>query len=214
MLLSRNDLLFLDGSRKGKNMNNVDYIQQRRNRKKQWLRFRLGILQMIYKPLLNILFIPLVVMTVFMWTKKDIAFSLFNVPRFLFPIYEKSVNILVILLPFLFFLALIDMIGDITARKDEASLQEAFKKQELCNGCPILMDKKRVKESKIIMREFYSNIPMEIWIERRKELEHAMECRIVGEPYYGGKSNRKRIVICTTQGIEKIPRGDLYDEEL
>jgi hypothetical protein len=38
---------------KDRYMSNVDYIQQRKNRKHHYLRLRLGILQMIHKPMLD-----------------------------------------------------------------------------------------------------------------------------------------------------------------
>lgn len=195
-------------------MSNINYIQKRRNRKMQWLRIRLGILQMIHKPLLNILLIPLIIMTAFIWRKKDIAFTLFNVPQLLFPMYNSAVNIVSILLPLLFLLALIEAIGNITARKDEADLQEAFKLQELRNGCPILMNKKFDRGSNVTMREFYSNIPMSIWIERQEDIADAMNVHFVEDLQYGGKANGKRIVMYTAQGRKRLFRGGLYDEEL
>lgn len=195
-------------------MDNNNYIQQRQNRKKQWLRIRLGILQMIHRPLLSILLIPLVTITVLLQVKKEIAFSLFNVPRFFSPIYEYAVNMMAVLLPFLLLVGLIDMVGDITARKDEADLQKAFTPQELRNGCPVLMDKKRIKGNKVTMREFYSDIPMKVWIERKEAIETCMNCHFIGELQYGGKADGRRIVMHTAQGIKRLSRGDLYDEEL
>lgn len=194
-------------------MNDIDYLQQRRNRKKQYLRIRLGILQMIHKPLLNTLLIPFIVFMVFIWIKRNIVFTLFDVPQILFPFYKYTMHILAVLLPFFFLITLIEIIGNVTARKDEADLQEAFDSQELRNGYPVLMDKKRVKGSNVSMREFYSNIPMKTWIERQKEIADAMNVHFVEKLKYGGKSNSKRIVMYTAQGRETISRGNLYDEE-
>lgn len=195
-------------------MSNVDYIQQRKNRKKQHLRIRLGILQMIHKPLLNILLVPIIALVVFIWIKKDIIFTLFKVPQILFPIYKYTIIILAVLLPLLFLLVLVEAIGNITARKDEADLQDAFSNEDLRNGCPILMNKKKIKGTAVIMREFYSYIPIETWKERRKEIAHSMEVYFVGEIQYASEKNRKRIVMYTSPGSEPPKRGGLYDEEL
>ena len=143
---------------------------------------RLGILQTIHTPLLNLCFVPIVAGTVFLWMKKDKAFSL------------------------------IDVIGEFTARKDEAKLYVAFNSQELRNGCPILMDKKRMK-SNVTMREFYSDISMNSWIEKQEEIADAMNCHFVEKLRYGGKADGKRIVMVTAKGRKNISRGNLYDEE-
>lgn len=195
-------------------MNDIDYIHRRENGRKQRLRIRLGILQMIYKPLLSLLLLPIIVGTIFLWIKKDIAFSVFDVPQMLFPIYKYSVLLIEVLLPIILIFAVIEIIGNVTARKDEADLQNAFNKQELRNGCPILMNKRRIKGSNVIMREFYSNIPMRTWLERQEDIADAMNVHFVEELCYGGKSNGKRIVMYTAQGRKITSRGTLYDEEL
>ena len=195
-------------------MDNKDFLTQRRNRTKQRLRIRLGIMQMINRPLLNILLLPIIVGTVFIWIKKDIAFMLFNVPQILFPIYKYSILTLAILLPLLFLLAVIEAIGNITAQKDEGDIKEAFDVQDLRNGCPILMNKKRIKGSTVIMREFYSSIPFKRWVEKMDDIADSMNVHFVEKLKYGGKSNGKRIVMYTAQGRERTSRGELYDEEL
>lgn len=195
-------------------MNNVDYIQWRQNSRKQWLRIRLGVLQMIYKPLFNLSLLPIIAGTIFLWVKKDIVFTLFDVPQILFPIYKYSVLLIMVLLPVIFILAMIETIGNVTSRKDEADLQNAFNKQELRNGCPILMNKKRIKGSDVLMREFYSNIPMRTWLERQEDIADSMNVHFVEPLRYGGKSNGRRIVMYTAPGRENASREDLYDDEL
>ena len=215
MLSSRGYYLPLDDlAGKDIHMNNIDYIQQRRNSKKQHLRIRLGILQMIHKPLVNLLFLPIIAGIVFLWIKKDLVFSIFDVPQILFPIYKYTILIMAILIPIICIFAVIEAIGNVTARKDEADLQDAFDRQELRNGCPVLMDKKRIKGSNVTMREFYSSIPMRIWIERQEDISDAMNIHFVEKLHYGGKSDGKRIVMYTAKGRKMASRGDLYDDEL
>jgi len=190
------------------------YIKQRRARKKQYLRLRLGISHMIHKPLLNILLVPIIVFTVFIWVKKDMVLEMFEVPQILSPIYKYTINILTLLLPFILLVTLIEAIGNIIARIDESDLQEAFNNQELRNGCPILMNKKRIKGSNVIMREFYSNIPMKTWIEKQEDIADAMNCHFVEKLRYGGKADGKRIVMVTVKGRKRAQRGKLYDDDL
>lgn len=194
-------------------MAEIDYKQRRRNRKKQFYRIRLGILQMIYKPFLNVLLIPIVIVTAYIWIKQDVFFSLLNVPNILFPIYRYTFIALAIILPVIFLLVVNETIGNVTAKKDEADLQEAFTEQEQRNGFPILMDKKRIKGSNVTMREFYTEISMKIWLDRQEEIADLMNVHFVEKLKYGGKSNGRRIVMYTAQGRENTSRGKLYDEE-
>lgn len=193
-------------------METPDYIKQRRKRKRLYLRLRLGVLQLVHIPLLNLVWIPILAGTVFLWMEKDIALTLFEVPGLLFPIYRCAVMILMVLIPILCIIAVLDVIGERTARIDEAKLYVAFSAKELRNGCPVLMDKKNVKGN-VTIREFYSDIPMKSWIDKRDEIADAMNCHFLEDLCYGGRSDGKRIVMVTAKGRKPVARGDLYDDE-
>lgn len=194
-------------------METPDYIKRRRKRKQQYLRVRLGILQLMHVPSLNLVWLPIIAGAVFLWVEKDMVFKFFDVPGLLFPIYRCVVMALVVLIPILCVIAMLDVIGERTARTDEAKLYIAFSAKELRNGCPILMEKRNVKGD-VTIREFYSDIPMKSWIEKKEELADAFNCHFVGEQiFYGGKSDGKRIVIVTAKGRKPVPRGNLYDDE-
>lgn len=192
---------------------NDDYMKKKRDRECQYLRLRLGILQMIQVPMLNLFWIPIVTGTILLWIKKDMAYSLFNIPQFLFPIYRYTIIIIAILIPIISIYAVIHTVGEYTARADEAKLYVAFHANDLRNGCPILMNKKYLKNSNVTIREFYSSIPMKIWIERQEDIADAMNCHFVEKLRYGGRANGKRIVMVTAKGRKPVLRGDLYDDE-
>lgn len=194
-------------------MNDIDYVQQRRNSRKQRLRIRLGVLQMIHNPLLNILLIPIAALTVLICKEKDRLFTIIEVPQILFPLYKYSIVIIATIIPMLIILTLIDSVGNATARKDECDLQEAFDGQDLRNGCPILMNKKNIKGSNVTMREFYSSIPLKIWVEKQENIADSMDVHFVEKLRYGGKSNGRRIVMYTAPGRDTTLRGKLYDDE-
>lgn len=192
----------------------MDKNSRRRNRIKQWLRIRLGVLQMMHMPILNVLLVPLVILIVIIWKVKDNIIIMFEIPAILFPIWKYSINLLSVMLPIVSFLFLIDIVGDCIARRDEQELEEAFDKCSLHNGCPILMDKKYIKKSGVIMREFYtSGIPMRVWIEKQEDIADSMNVHFVEPLCYGGKSNGRRIVMYTASGRVATPRGNLYDDE-
>ena len=101
-------------------------------------------------------------------------------------------------------------------KKDEADLQEAFEKNELRNGCPILINKKRIKGSDVIMREFYTEIPEKIWDKRKNEIADSMNIHYVkkDKPFsHGKKANGRRIVMYSGVGREDPERGEIYDEQ-
>ena len=109
--------------------------------------------------------------------------------------------------------AVVSIISVATALRDEANIQMAFTKDELRNGSPILINKKRIKGTDVIQREFYSNIPLRIWKKRTEDLSDSLNVHFVEEIRYGGKSNGKRIVICTAPSRDLPNRTILYDDE-
>ena len=193
-----------------------DYRKRRRNRIHRGYRVRLGATQMINKPVLNIVLLPVIICSIIIWGKQDLLLVLFKVSDFWMPIYRYMSIILVILFPSISILAIFDTIGNITARKDEADLQEAFEKNELRNGCPILINKKRIKGSDVIMREFYTEIPEKIWDKRKNEIADSMNIHYVkkDKPFsHGEKANGRRIVMYSGEGREDPERGEIYDEQ-
>ncbi len=195
-------------------MEHDKYLTQRRNRLLQYFRLRLGVQQLLFnKPMLNILLIPIFVLLFLLGKEKDKAMSLFNVPEVLFSAFRFSVSFMAIMIPLLLLLFILETIGKLTARKEEVALLIAFSPKDLRNGCPILMSKKRLKETNVIRREYYSDIPLHIWEEKKNAIADAMNIRFVEEIQYGGRANGKRIVLYTTSGRKAEGRGKLYDEE-
>ena len=195
-------------------MDKEKYLEEQRKRKENSLRFRLGFLQLIHIPILNMLLIPIAVLFIGLWIGKNRLLTFLNVPELILPIFRYTLCIISIVIPIIILLCLIKYIGEISARKDEANLQQAFTKDELRNSCPILMDKKKVKGSNVTMREFYSSIPLEIWNTRKNAIADMMNIHFVEEIQYGGKADGRRIVIFTAPGRIPTKRGNLYDEEL
>lgn len=195
-------------------MEHDKYLTQRRNRLLQYFRLRLGVQQLFNKPMLNILLIPIIVLFIILWKEKEKIISLFDVPEILLSAFRFSISFMTIMIPLLLVLLILETIGKLTARKDEVALLIAFEPKELRNGCPILMSKEKLKETNVIRREFYSDIPLHIWEERKNAIADAMDSYfVVQEPEYGGRANGKRIVIYTTSGRKAESRGKLYDEE-
>lgn len=91
----------------------------------------------------------------------------------------------------------------------------AFSAKDLRNGCPILINKRKIRATDVTVREFYSNIPYDVWIEKKEAIADAMNVHFIEEIQYGGKSNNngKIIVIKTAKGRKPTNRGILYDEE-
>lgn len=195
-------------------MDKEKYLKEQRKRKENYLRYRLGFLQLIHKPILNMLLIPLVALFIGLWIGKARLLTFLNVPELIFPIFRYTLCIISIIIPIIILLWLIKYIGELSARKDEADLQQAFTKEELRNSCPILMNKRKVKGSNVTMREFYSAIPLEIWNTRKNAIADMMNIHFVEEIQYGGKADGRRIVIFTASGRMPTKRGNLYDEEL
>lgn len=193
-------------------MNGEDkYIKEKQNRIKQFSRLRLGLMQMFYKPILNIFWIPMVAVLITLWYFKELVIDKIELPKLLFEPMGYSIIILEIILPILVILYLFDVIGEYTARRDECALVVAFSAKELRNGHPILLKKNKVKGTDVVRREFYSNISLNTWEERKDDIADAMNCHFV-EPIQYVIGNGKHIVIYTQSGRIKQQRGIMYDE--
>lgn len=194
-------------------MKHDKYLTQRRNRLLQYFRFRLGVLQLIDKPFLNVLLIPVIILFVILGKEKEKIISLFDVPEILFSAFHFAVSFMAIMIPILLLLLILETIGKLTARKDEVALMIAFEAKQLRNGCPILLNKKKLKGTSVIKREYYSDIPLYVWEEKKLAIADAMNIRFVEEIQYGGRANGKRIVLYTSSGRKAESREKLYDEE-
>lgn len=192
---------------------NNQYIQQKWNRKRNFCHWKLGIMEMIQFPLLNILLLPIIALTVIIWLKMDYAFTVFDVPKIIFPFYAVIIKAFGVLIPITLVWGLIDVIGSVIARKDEALMQMAFNGKELRNGSPILMYKCKDKKTGVTKREWYSPIPMKLWVEHQEEIADAMNIHFVQNFRYGGKSNGSNIVMYSAESREVMARGVLFDDE-
>ena len=192
-------------------MNN-NYINNREKYRKRYYRIRLGVLQMIHYPLLNLLLlIPVLGLVAFIYFKTYILNA--EISAFFYPIIKFILDVLTYVVPTVLLLAVVSIISVVSALRDEADVRMAFSKDELRNGSPILINKKKIKGTDVIEREFYSNIPMRIWNKRTEELSDLLNAHFVEEIRYGGKSNGKRIVICTAPSRDLPNRTTLYDDE-
>lgn len=201
-----------------KNMRNeIDSkcLENMQNRKRNICHWRLAIGQMKQYPLLLGFTLPIIVMTVIIWLKMNDVIAILNIPKIILPVYSAIAKLIGILIPILLVWGLIDIMGTLTARKDELAIQMAFKETELRNGNPILMYKRNDKKSGVIVREWYSPIPMKLWIARQEEIADAMNIHFVEKFRYGGNSDGNRIVMCSAKGRGTLVKeSPIYDKDL
>ncbi len=197
-------------------MENNNYQIRQRNQIKQFLRLRLGFLQFIHRPALNLLWLFVGLFTAIIIILKNKIVEVTAIPQIIEPIFDIALNVFIVLMPILMIFALLEYIGECTAKRDENALMVAFSSKALRNGCPILINKKRIKNSDVVTREYYSNISLDIWNEHKNAIADALNAHFVAEIEYGGKGNNngKIIVIKTAKGRKPIDRGVLYDDEL
>lgn len=196
-------------------MKNNTYNIRRKNQIKQLLRLRLSFQQLIEKPILNLLWLFVGLFTAIIVILKNQTIEFITIPQIIEPIFNIALNVFIVLMPILLILAILECIGELTARKDENKLMVAFSAKDLRNGCPILISKRKIRGTDVTVREFYSNIPYDIWIEKKGAIADALNANFVEEIQYGGKGNNngKIVVIKTAKGRKPIDRGVLYDDE-
>lgn len=193
-------------------MDKDEYLVRQRNRKKQMLRFKLGLSQLIDKPLLNLVWILIGVFSVLLIFLKDKLMNGFNVPHILAPAFEFAMNFVVISLPIILSWYLIEIIAEKTAIRDEANLILVFDSKVLKAGHPILISKKKIKGTDVIVREFFTYIPYNTWLEYKDAIADVMNVHFIEEIQYGGNHDGNRIVLKTVKGRKAIQSGVMYDE--
>lgn len=155
-------------------------------------------------PILLLLLLPIIVLTILAWIKMDFILSLFDVAQILLPVYTVMIKIFSVMIPLIVILGIIDTIGTLSARKDEVRMQMVFEEKELRNGSPILMYKRKDKLRGVIIREWYSPIPLKTWVERQDGIEHQMKEHLVKELDYDSKVNDNRILMYSAKGIKAV----------
>ena len=193
-------------------MDKEEYLARQRNRKKQMLRFKLGVSQLMNIPLLNLLWVLIAGVAVLLIFLKDKLISGFNIPHILAPAFEFAMNFVVIILPVILSWYLIEIIAEKTAIRDEANLILVFDSKVLKAGHPILISKKKIKGTDVIVREFFTYIPYNTWIEYKDAIADVMNVHFVEEIQYGGNNDGNRIVLKTAKGRKAIQRDVMYDE--
>lgn len=107
-------------------MNNNDYNEQRHNRQKQFCRFILGVQQLIYHPLINLIWLLFAGGVVALVIAKSKLIYLYDANPLLNNVFEGCMNAMVIIIPIICVIGLIQFIGVVTAIRDEADMSELY----------------------------------------------------------------------------------------
>ena len=196
-------------------MDNNQYNEQRHNRKKQWYHFTLGLQQLKIYPLINLIWLLLVLGVKFLVVGERKLVSRLHVAPVLEMVFNKCMQFIVILFPVICAIGIIQLIGYITAIKDEADLSIVFGDEiDVKNQPPILVHKKTDKKNGVTKREFYTTIPMERWQKKQEAICDRLNIHVIGEITYGGRNRNigNRVIIQSAKGRKPIERGVLYDD--
>ena len=72
-----------------------------------------------------------------------------------------------------------------------------------------MISKKKMNNKKVVLREFYTNIPLNKWNEKKEDIAHIMDITIIGNIQYSKKN-----LIQFKSVIGRTPKEsvDLYDD--
>lgn len=189
------------------------------NRKKNLYRIKLGINQMINHPLLNmiwLLFIVLSILFLIVMNKLEIIVD-FNIPIAIAKsIILITIRIATVLLIILSVIAILSIVGEIYARKDEMNVNLALSgKKNVTEFPPILIKKKHLKYTTVTEREFYSSTPLSDWEDRQEAICDRLNAHMVGKIQYGGKKHNNGNLIYFMSASDRIPeyKGEIVDDE-
>lgn len=172
-------------------------------------RCRLGIEQIVSKPLLSVIFLlPIISAFLLDYIVKRFL-TVFSVAEMLKPIFSFCLNFVTVVLPIVFAVYIVYTIGELTAKKYESKICMCFDKKQLENGNPVLVSKK-IDENAVTL-EWFAFIPKHIWEERRNYIADIFNVRIVSIDY-GKKANR--IIISAIKGKTSNSESVIYDETI
>lgn len=193
-------------------MDNNTYNLQRYNRKKLWYRVGLGAQQLVNYPILNVIWILYVAgVWLLMFLKQKIILGIETITIFE-PIFKGCMNFVVIYFSIICIIVILWEIGQITARRDEANMEIVFGNERIVKKQnPILISKKIMKRKGVVIREFYTVIPMARWQDKKDDICDIFNIHLVEDIKYG-KSNGNRIVIKSAKDRLQKDRGLIYDD--
>ena len=106
------------------------YNENKLRRKKNIYRIRLGFLTLLNNPMLNVVWIPVILMIIIFDNLKNIYISSLNVPKILSSVLYISEKILTFLIPAILVFTVIYVIGEFLAKSDENNLLLAFDEKD------------------------------------------------------------------------------------
>ena len=197
-------------------MSNYEYNEKRFNRKLHIYRFAFGLQQMKEHPFVNAMWLIFATGVVFLvWGKKQFVSGI-NAPVVIAPVFQWCMTAIVIIFPIICAIGLCQFIGYMFAKNDEADMCLVFgSKKDIINQPPILIYKKKDRESGVTKREFYTSIPMEKWKENKDAICDRLNIHLIGDISYGGRKHNIGNLICFKSAEGRIPvdRGVMYDDE-
>ncbi|MCR5383392.1 MAG: type IV secretory system conjugative DNA transfer family protein [Saccharofermentans sp.] len=190
-------------------------LQETHNQKERKYHFKLGLRTFIKYPFLFVLFVPVILLGVFLWTSPFAYVE--DMPEFYNVFWFYFQKVFSVLIPALLSLAIVSGVGNARARKDEALVLEVFyikHKKELISGHPILVRKNKKKDG-TIERTFYTRIHSEVWKELESAIyekltEHSVEKLIIIDSpeddcgYW--------VKLKTAKNLFAKDKGDIYDD--
>lgn len=194
-------------------MDNKKFDEQRYNRKKQKYRFLLGFQQLINYPFINCIWIIFIVgiKNLFL-IQREIFFS-FRVHSRILLLYKGCVHFIEFFVLVICIIGIIQVIGYVTAKKDEAVVSKVFGKNKDVKHEPPILIKKR-KRKGVTTREFYTTISMREWKNKAEEICDDLDIHLIRDITYGGKNENTGYLRKMISGKGRNPqnRGVLYDE--
>lgn len=181
------------------------------NRKKQWYRIKLGIQRFILYPVLNILWGLPLISYILLNQLKNYYLEVFSVAEIMQPLFKFSLIVATIIIPFVLIILILQTVAEFSARKDEGKIAMCFNKKQLENGTPILISKKQGKNKNILIRTFYTYIPLHIWKEQQVYIDDIFNMRTISIEY-GKRANT--IVLTAAKGRKSTVEDKIYDETI
>ena len=188
-----------------------EYNSKKYYQKKQLFKVKIGFQQFVLYPFLNLLWALPLISGILLNQLKIFYFRVFSVAEILRPIFKFSLNFATVIIPIALIFLVLQTVAEFSTRKDEGKILMCFSKKQLENGAPILISKRQGRSKNILIRTFYTYIPLHIWQEQQQYIEDIFNVRIISLEY-GKRANT--IVLKTAKGRKSNIEDKIYDETI
>lgn len=194
----------------------LKFSERKYNRIRNKYRLLLGLRQLIHYPFINIIWIIVGLGIYTLYRLKNFIMTMIEINSYAVNLINIALNTALLLIIIFCPIAILHVIGELSARNDEANINIALGENSIIKKYqPILIYKKFNKKTGVTTRVFYSAVSKQVWEDKAEAISDRLNIYILNGFSYGGRNsnNGNLVTFDSTNNRTPMQRGDLIDDE-